>query len=439
MSAQVDRPVRPETPPSSPSLFRQEVLDENRSSWLGPILIEPTPRSRAMIWAAGLIGLSFVALLLFGTASRKVAMTGWVVPEHGLARVVASQPGVVSTILVQEGSQVTKGTRLLTLSGELHTQTLMGAREEAVRRLIERRDSIVRTRSTQDALFDQQARDMNLRLTALQSERSLLNREIELQQSRLALSRQMVARETEMRSRGLIPLPRLQRTQQEELDQSSRLQSLQRNLSTLERELLGLQNQITEHPLRQLAQSQQADRDLSILEQEIAEAESRRGIVIVAPETGIVTGILADRGASVTAGTPLLTIVPAQSVMQVHLYSPSRGVGFLAPGQKVLLRVQAFPYQRFGFQEGTVTAVSRTASAPSELPPHIAGMSGASASTEPVYRVTVALKSQTVQAYGQSTDLQSGMRVEADVLVDSRRLIEWMFDPLLAITGRWTR
>ncbi len=74
------------------------------------------------------------------------------------------------------------------------------------------------------------------------------------------------------------------------------------------------------------------------------------------------------------------------------------------------MRVQAFPYQRFGFQEGTVTAVSRTASAPSELPPHIAGMSGASASTEPVYRVTVALKSQTVQAYGQSTDLQSGMR-----------------------------
>lgn len=438
MNAQV-RPLRQDAAirPASSGLFRPEVLEENRASWLGPVLIEPTPRSRWVAYAAAAIAIGFILLLLLGSASRKVPMTGWVVPEQGLARIVATQPGIISTIHVKEGSRVTRGTRLITLSGELRTQGDLGARGEVLLRLQERRDSLVRTRATQDSLFDQQGREMALRLAALQSEVRLLNQEVTLQKSRVELSRQMVARETEMRERGLIALPRLQRTKQEELDQSSRLQALMRNLSTQQRELLALQGQIQEHPLKRSGQMQQIERDLAAINQEIIEAETRRGIVVTAPEDGIVTAIFADQGTSVSTGTPLLTVVPEQSSLQVHLYSPSRGIGFLQVGQKVLLRVQAFPYQKFGFQEGRVAAISRSASAPAELPPHVSGASGASASPEPVYRVTVDLGSQTVRAYGEQAKLVSGMRVDADVLVESRRLIEWMFEPLFAITGRW--
>ena len=55
---------------------------------------------------------------------------------------------------------------------------------------------------------------------------------------------------------------------------------------------------------------------------------------------------------------------------------------------------------------------------------------------EPVYRVTVRLPRQAVQAYGQAMPLQAGMVLDADIRIDRRRLIEWVFDPLLSITGR---
>jgi membrane fusion protein len=48
----------------------------------------------------------------------------------------------------------------------------------------------------------------------------------------------------------------------------------------------------------------------------------------------------------------------------------------------------------------------------------------------------VALDQQAVKAYGQAQPLAAGMRLDADVLLDKRRLIEWLFEPLLSVTGR---
>jgi membrane fusion protein len=55
---------------------------------------------------------------------------------------------------------------------------------------------------------------------------------------------------------------------------------------------------------------------------------------------------------------------------------------------------------------------------------------------EPLYRITVALDRQSVAAYGQAQALSPGMQLEADVLLDRRRLIEWLFEPVLGIAGR---
>ncbi len=53
-----------------------------------------------------------------------------------------------------------------------------------------------------------------------------------------------------------------------------------------------------------------------------------------------------------------------------------------------------------------------------------------------MYRITVALERQQVQAYGQPQALAPGMQLDADVLLDRRRLIEWIFEPVLGVAGR---
>jgi len=151
----------------------------------------------------------------------------------------------------------------------------------------------------------------------------------------------------------------------------------------------------------------------------------------VAPAAGIVTTVLVEPGQMVTPGTPLATIIPAHSILEAHLYSPSRSIGFVRAGQEVLLRYLAYPHQKFGMYRASVTSVSRNPMTPAEL-----GFTPPDGSREPVYRIRVALEGQAIRAYGRLEPLQPGMQLEADILLDRRRLIEWIFEPLLSLAGR---
>ena len=122
---------------------------------------------------------------------------------------------------------------------------------------------------------------------------------------------------------------------------------------------------------------------------------------------------------------------------EARMFCPSRAVGFLQPGQRVLLRYQAYPYQKFGHYDGVLENISRSAINPSALPSQLTGLTSLFGSSEPVYSITVSLKSQTITAYGAPVALQAGMLLEADVVIERRRLVEWVLDPLYTLTGKW--
>jgi membrane fusion protein len=235
---------------------------------------------------------------------------------------------------------------------------------------------------------------------------------------------------------------RLQIVQSEALEQVARLSALERSLMTLRREKLAVSAELGELPLRLGKEMATLDRNVAQVGQERAESEARREIVIQAPGDGTVTAIQAVVGAAAGSAVPLLAIVPANHRLEAHLYGPSRAIGFVQPGQRVLVRYPAFPYQRFGHHQGVVASVSRTAVNPADLPAPLAGVSGSAGGSgggapEPIYRIVVDLASQSVTAYGQTMTLQPGMALEADVSLEKRRLAEWVLEPLYAVTGKW--
>jgi hypothetical protein len=121
-----------------------------------------------------------------------------------------------------------------------------------------------------------------------------------------------------------------------------------------------------------------------------------------------------------------------------HFYAPTRSAGFIEPGQAVKLRYAAYPYQKFGQHQGTVTSVDKTPYAPQELPPQVVAalQSGSQATPEATYRITVQLEQQTIDAYGKPQALKPGMLVEADIIQRSQRIVEWMLDPLMGFAKR---
>jgi membrane fusion protein len=177
-------------------------------------------------------------------------------------------------------------------------------------------------------------------------------------------------------------------------------------------------------------------RDLASLAREEAEQGAVRQIVVRAPQDGTVSALLAEAGQSVSPASALASLVPAGAHMQAHLFAPSGAVGFLKADQEVRLRFEAFPYQKFGHQGGRVLQVSRTPLGQSELANlPLAGSLVADTSAEPLFRITVAMDDSRPAAFNNQA-LVPGMRLQADVLLERRRLIEWLFEPLLGLSGR---
>ncbi len=423
--------------PAEAPLFRQEVMVEQQVQWLGTVLLAPRVSHNLIAAVALVAAAALLALFWVAEYTRKARINGWLVPELGVVRIFAPQPGTLVQLHAREGMEVRAGSPLAVLSTEVQSEELGAIRREIVRRLSSRRDSMAADRDRQALLFAQQLEDRNRRLAAVGQEQALIVQEFELQKARLSLAMQNVDRQRQLFDSRLVRWDRLQEATDDKLRQSLSVQTLERSRQALLRDRLVLEADLRELPLRHQLQMAEIERAVSSLEQEIAEAEARRQFVITAPQDGVVTAIQAEAGSMISASVPMLTIVPRGVALEAQLFGPSSAIGFIRAGQRVMLRYQAYPYQKFGQYEGTVASVSRSAISPAELSQQLAGLTSLYGANVPVYRITVTLASQTVRAYGEPVPLQPGMQLEADIMMERRRLIEWVLDPLFTLTGRW--
>jgi membrane fusion protein len=224
----------------------------------------------------------------------------------------------------------------------------------------------------------------------------------------------------------------LQQQESAALEQLGTLQELQRQASALKRNILQLRQQLAELPGQQQALEAGVRRDLAALEQERIEMKADGAVAIATPVAGVVATQIVKAGQAVQQGQPLLAVLPGDGKLEAELLVPSRAAGFVAPGDRVLLRYQAYPWQKFGHQQGHVASVSRSALGPQEL----GALMGSAGEGQSFYRVTVTLQQQAITAYGRAEALKPGMLVDADILGEKRRLAEWLFEPLYSLRGR---
>jgi membrane fusion protein len=336
---------------------------------------------------------------------------------------------------VQEGTEVKKGQPLVELSSELRSGAIRGTQEEVVRQLQLRRQSLIDNGAAQQELDAEHGKDLSERIATLQSAKDSLTREMGLQAERSKLAAEFAAKQQVLLKRGFITNDQVQVAEQNRLAQAAQLLALGRERATVERDRAAAVAELRDLPLTEKTKLAEIERDIAALDQESALTEARRGIVIPAPQDGIVASLQAEAGGRVETTAPLLSIIPAGSKLEAHLFSPSRDIGFVRPGQRVLLRYQAFPYQKFGQYEGVVSGVSRSALSPGDLSQQLPGLSSLYGVNEPVYRITVELKTQAATAYGATVPLQPGMQLEASVVMETRTLVEWMLEPLFTLTG----
>ena len=425
--------MKPDTPPpADQKLFRDAVLKARSARSLGQIILTPHATTTWLVVIAGLLGLLVVLFLVYGTYTRRATVTGVLVPTAGVIRVHTPQAGVVLERKVAEGQAVNKGDVLFVLNSDRLGSDTREIQADIGRQVDERRRSLETELSRNKGVEAGEIGHLERRAATLRAEQQSIERQIEQQRVRLKLAEDARKRYKGLADQDYIARDQLFQKEAELSEQQSRLQALERDALVAQRELATTLREVENTRVRYANQNGLLERGISSAQQELTEVEARRRVVITAPEAGRATLVTGEPGQAVDTTRPLLNLVPSGAKLEARLYAPSRTIGFIRPGDTVLLRYQSFPYQKFGQHQGVVASVSNNAVTSTEL----AGFQLPDVPVgEPVYAIVVTLKAQDVTAYGKAWPLSAGMRLDADILQETRRLWEWMLEPLYSITG----
>lgn len=405
------------------TLFRPEALAERSRGWLGPVrLVRPLSMTVLTVGAAA-FALVLGAWLALGEYTRKAQVAGVLIPDRGLIRLVPQAAGLVVERHVREGQQVRAGEVLFVLATERSTRE---SQAQVERSLVERRRSLREAVEQQSALAGAEQDALARRLREVARELDQIESEAALHRQREALARQALARMESLQADNFISPAQVNTKAEELLALKAQGQGIERQRVALQRERATLEGDLRALPLRGRSRQGEIERDLAQLEQERAEVEATRRIEVRAPQTGTVGALAVEVGQRVAPPQALASLVPEGAQLQAHLFAPSGAVGFVRPEQDVRLRVQAYAHQKFGVLAGRVVQVSRTPLGAEELVGLVPSGGG-----EPMFRITVALDTKE-----WSQPLAAGMRLDADVLLERRRLVEWLFAPVIGLKQR---
>ncbi len=433
------------------SLFRPESLAAQSSQWLGSVRLTQ-PIGYAL---AALMGLTVsVALGLFatfGTYTKKATVIGQLVPTGGVLRITHAagasntSGGTLLEARVKEGDRVQASDVLFVISGERAMESA-GNRSEAQAVISQalklRLDATERDAALSKQRASERIGNLTTRINAIDAEIGSFRLDADLYAARQRIAQDSLDRHERLAATGFMSAALTDGKREELLALQAQQQAQLRNKAALARERSTLIAQVNDARLQAQTDASELEKTRALLSQETTEHQARSKTIITAPSAGTITAVAAQVGQGINSGALLATLLPVDAngnakALEAHFYATTRQAGFVEKGQTVLLRYAAYPYQKFGMGNGEVTEVSRSPYVVQELPTHIAATLGAlSQGGDPVYRVTVRIKDQAVQAYGLAHALKAGMVAEADVVQDTRRLWEWVLEPVFSLSGK---
>jgi len=409
------------------SLFRHEALRKSNSALGGILIAAPVSRWLQCVLALS-AGLALLLFLFFGHYTRREAVAGQLVPNEGLLNINAPAAGVMTRLVVHDGQTVRRGDVLLELTSEQDSATV-GQTHAVVSQSLDAQKARLRSDlENQQVVSLQQTSALRAKLDVLRLESAQIAEQMRLQEKQVAGNQDLLERIRPLGAKGYASIVQIQQQESAVLEAQAQYKNLARQQLDARQQIDAASQQLAQIPLDDLSKRNETERQLASVAQSLAQNEMQRAVVIRAPSDGIIANELLQPGQTVAAGQPMVSILPAGSVLEAQLLVPSRGVGFIEPGNQVVLRYQAFPYQKFGQKYGRIVQISRSALSATEVA-ELAGQQ----TQEPLYRVMVTLDQQQVMVYGKPEALRPGMAIEADILMERRRLIEWVFEPLYGI------
>lgn len=373
--------------------------------------------------------------MIFGSYTKRSTVKGQLIPQLGLIQVYTRQEGIVLKKNAFEGKRVKQGDILFIISTTNYGE--QGDIGAALTQQTQLKEQSIRNEVTRMSQIHQNEKKTILnKISSIKENLNKIEHLISNQKQRIIFAEKNKHRYESILKDNAISYEQFENKKIDYLDRLTEYESLQREKTYLQEQLKEEKIKLSGLKHKQNNELEQLKRQLSSNRQELIEMQSKQHIAIRANSSGVISIINAEVGQFVDKSKPLLTILPEDTVLVAQLYIPSRSIGFIKEKDSVLLRYQAYPYQKFGHAKAKVLSVSKTALAGQDLKTIGIISPQEQFNNEPIYIVRASLEKQTVKAYGKNMQLQVGMIIEGDIMQENRKLYEWILEPLLSISGK---
>lgn len=414
----------------SESLYRQQAINAHFSHQYGEVFLLPRVNQ---FWMAGFITVWIVLAGIFVSTqpfAQTVEVKGWIstqtMPVHIRAKESA---GLIQAIFVRNGELVTEGQALIAIARQ--SLSLLGSK-----RLEQKLKALKQAHRLNINAIVQQQQNMTRDIQSIQQQETLLSGQFQIlnqqinntneQLATLFAQKQSQARlaKTNLASKSQAQQAHLQWLKAKNNKHAIRLQ----------------QSQLTEQLLLVVDQTKSKEQHLSFLENEIEQARlyhqqsladlsQSLNYTLYAQNTGKVDNLHVTQGDSIELSQQLMQILPQQNKFKGMLSVPANQAGFLLPSQKVKVKIDGFPYQKYGAIDGTIIHISKQVLLPkdtAQMPVRL---------TIPAYMVEVELANNSIVAEGETWPLSSGMTIYASIQLDHPSVLEWLLGPLYTTLG----
>lgn len=415
----------PQTENSKP-LFRSQAVAYQARSIEGDVMLSLTMRMRVLVIILTLIVV--IAMVFAATAnySRTETVSGWVVPDEGLIRILAKNGGTIKQLSVTEGEDVKAGQSLAVL--RLSQGTANGDAGKVIAEYLQTEllASRAKAKAEHERLMAEQ-QSLLAQKEAMKRALEASKARIETVSGRQKLAQANMERVQSIAARGFASKKAVEDSQSVMLSLEQEMVDVRTGILDLERQIQDIDAQLKSLPFSIKSAEADARASEAALKRQNTEQNLLSTYHVTASVDGRVVAIPVEPGQTLSPQAGVAVIIPKGSHLQAELFLPSRAAGFISKGQEVRLMYQAFPFEKFGTAKGEIISISRTVLSPSDI--QVPGLE----INEPVFRIKVKLESEMVKAYGKDMPIQPGMLVSAGIIQDRRTLIEWLLDPIYAV------
>jgi hemolysin D len=434
----------------------------------------PSPVSTALIWFMFVATLAVLSWSYFGQIDIHAIANGRIQPSGRSKIVQPLETGKVAVVHVHNGDQVNQGDVLLELEGTETSAEMTALRRDvdSLAAEVARRHAAVEgagqpmmaapaiafassidegVRLREEQVLQADLADLAASRSRLEAQRAekiatrdRLMASIAARERLIALSRERVEMRETLTERGAGSRALTIEAQQQLETQLAADVADRSQMVETEAAMRSLTRQIDEAVSRfvadQTSKRADAQRKLDHLAQDLIKARAKNAQTrLRAPITGIVQQLAVTTiGQVVGSGQALLTIVPQDASIEVEAQVLNQDIGFVDIGQHAVVKVEAFPFTRYGTLDGLVTNVSRDGvdqRDPSTLgdASAVTKPGGSSATTQGqnlVFPATIKLDQRAIMVDGRSVPLVPGMAVIVEIKTGQRRVIDYLLSPI---------